>query len=672
MRVALAAYLSFLVFAPAGAQSIVESETADQTWLTIYPDNLAMITERRVINIPQGKSKIRFLGVSDQIVPQTSVLQSFEGITIESNFDGDLISRGALLDRAVGQNLKVRVINPETGKTILKSGKLISAAHQNDVVQGIIMETSEGVEALECSGLPESLLFNNLPDGLNAKPVLSMNVDAPMSGEKEVLLSYLSRGIGWEADYRLDVGNNEKGEGPLTGWLTITNNTVKSFKNSPTAIIAGKLNVTGNTKPDIKRQKSFIPGCWTKGTSKKGTQAKPSLYRFIGVPGAAKYRGWDGQLYDSPAMAPQQTVSFSAGIEDEIIVTATKRQATLEDFQDYKLYRTPQPVTVAALQTKQISFVNLDNAEYDRVYKFNFYPWQQSIPHNAPRSMSVEYQIDNSKDGNLAKPLPKGNFRVMTRRESGKTAFLGEAAVRDLAVDLPVEVPISKSVGVTISTEKFVRGSDDGMVAILNAIVMNATNVTINSEIKIDTDDLRYNHLSSDNQNRKTDSAVPTYQMAIAPESFERLSVEVPVTERAVYRHAYINYLDDPELEKYEREASVRDYYLKGEEDNLNWGRELAAGSNIPPLKINSEILSRAKEMGNHNIEVTTFDEEITITNTYNANRTIKIVIDRLQQFELLDSSQKPDKGSKSQWTLKVPANGKKVLKIKTKGNHGI
>jgi len=45
--------------------------------LTIYPDNLAMVTEVRRVTLPKGPATIRFLGVSDQIIPQSAVLQEF-------------------------------------------------------------------------------------------------------------------------------------------------------------------------------------------------------------------------------------------------------------------------------------------------------------------------------------------------------------------------------------------------------------------------------------------------------------------------------------------------------------------------------------------------------------------------------------------------------------------
>jgi len=101
---------------------------------------------------------------------------------------------------------------------------------------------------------------------------------------------------------------------------------------------------------------------------------------------------------------------------DEIIVTASKRQAVREDLGDYKLYRTPEPVTVAPMQTKQIAFLSLPNVEADRVFAFNF----PDAAEYAPFGATVEYRVDNSQEGNLAQPLPKGNFRVFPAQRIGR------------------------------------------------------------------------------------------------------------------------------------------------------------------------------------------------------------------------------------------------------------
>jgi len=520
------AFAAFIIllwsFSDAFAQQVIDSPEADRTALTIYPDDLAMVTEVRKISIPAGQSTLRFLGVSDQIIAQTAVLQSFEGFTLESNFDGDLITRGALLNKSVGSEITVKRLNEETGEITLQTGKIVSAPIQDVVnwrgetteieVLGIVLETQDGVEALECAGLAEAIIFSKLPNGLNPKPVLSMNVRSDTAQEAEITLSYLTQGISWEADYRLDVGPSQSGEGPLSGWLTVTNSTAKSFKDVPTSIIAGRLNRQDETKNSSTPQKEFQPSCWTVGSTKWGTRVWPELYQHY-------YNGYTygGAVQPAPAMMMRTDADYG---DDEIIVTATKRQATVEDFADYKLYRVPKPVTVAALQTKQIAFLDVANAEYERIFKTELY-WRDIDvkKKQQPYNSGLYFEIDNSREGNLAKPLPKGNVWIMTERANGQTAYLGEAGVRDMAVDLPVELWMSRSPYVQIlPTLKL--GAHEGLSGVMVGVdVFNSNPEEITFEFTLDSTNVGLADIQGSSHPHKSDEARPVYKFPVPAEN---------------------------------------------------------------------------------------------------------------------------------------------------------
>ncbi len=652
-----------------------------------------MIVERRVIDVPAGPSTIRFMGVSDQIVPQTSVLQSFEGFTLESNFDGDLITRGALLDKAIGETLTVRRMNPKTGEKSLLKGRLVSAANRNEVIQGIVLETQDGIETLECSGLSEALIFNSLPKGLSAKPVLSMEVNAETAGEREVFLSYLSRGIGWQADYRLDVGQDQKGEGALTGWLTVTNNTAKSFKDAPTAIVAGDLNMTGNTKPDVKVQKTFTPGCWTVGSTKRGTRVNAALYKYIQpAGGGGKVYGWDGGVYDSMADVPPQPLAYTIEPSPEP-VSFRGRMAQQEELGDYKLYRTPKPVTVAAMQTKQIAFIGIDDAEYDRIYKFKI---DDAIRYYGadPLPLRVEYEVDNSKDGNLGKPLPKGTVRVMTRRDNGRTALLGEDSIRNLAIDLPVEIYVSDSVGVMGKMFTDITGSDGVFDLKIRADIMNATSTPIRTEVEINIETIRYADLSDESHERREGEIIPTYWVDVDPESKEEFLVSLKVIKRPTFRHNTRNY---DKKEAYEREVNTAETWLAGENgrriniDHFLNGNVLTHGT----LKAQ---LNQREDVEKDNVTLTRLDETFTFTNAFDRPTTLRFSYQKDAKYEtvvvqeafmdngrmipavtkavskhaveLISSNIDPVDANRLEWELEVPANGKVELNVVTEGAH--
>jgi hypothetical protein len=46
---------------------------------------------------------------------------------------------------------------------------------------GVVLETPDGIEALRCTGVPETIVYDGVPDGLSAKPTLSVRTRARRS-----------------------------------------------------------------------------------------------------------------------------------------------------------------------------------------------------------------------------------------------------------------------------------------------------------------------------------------------------------------------------------------------------------------------------------------------------------------------------------------------------------
>ena len=689
MRAILAFLIFSLVYASAQAQSVVDSPEADETFLTIYPDNLAMVTEIRRVNVPAGRSTLRFLGVSDQMIARTAVLQSFEGVSLESNFDTDLITKGALLNKAMGETIQILRVNPGDGEETLVTGKLLAALKKNAAVYGVVLETDDGLEGLECAGLPESIIFSNLPRDLHDKPVLSMVVKADEAGEKEIGLTYLSSGISWAADYRLDV-IEEEGEGPLFGWLTITNSTAKSFKDVPTNIIAGQISRVYRTRPDPVSTTQYLPSCWPRGSTKTGTPNAWIEYKEI--PLSAKRSRGGGEAMPLVRMEMAQAPVASYGYSAD----SAANVATVEDFADYKLYRTPRPITVAAQQTKQIAFLDTLDAEYKRIYKFDFGPYQ--LASSVPQSLRVEYEIDNSRDGNLGIPLPEGTMRVMTQRASGKTAFLGESSVRDLAVDLPVEIPVSESIGVVLSPGYEVMEKDGGHIIRMQARIMNATHETINAEIKINSQYIRYPDIAAASHNPREGKTLPTYSLKVAAETAEEFYIDIPIEQGVKFEHFPRNY---GKADSYSKLTTGKVVNLPGQAGNLAEIANLMSGKGKFGVNVKAQLNAKenAEKDGQNEIRL---DESFTFTNslprpqklifTYHQEQVFEVVVvqeasiertgnqERMiptvtktvgrNVVELVSSNIDPDNEDQMVWTLIVPANGSISLDVVSQGQH--
>ena len=82
----------------------VPAAAADRTLsVTIYADDLALVQDRRDIDVKGGRQRIEFQDVSAQIRPETVSLTAADISIVEQNFDFDLLTPAKLMEKAVGQ-----------------------------------------------------------------------------------------------------------------------------------------------------------------------------------------------------------------------------------------------------------------------------------------------------------------------------------------------------------------------------------------------------------------------------------------------------------------------------------------------------------------------------------------------------------------------------------------
>ena len=203
---------------------------------------LALIVERRTLDLPAGETVIRLHGVAEGIVPQSAVLEGLPAEAVERNTDFDLISPGSLLAHSVGDLVTVERTNPVTGETTARRAVLRSAP------AGVVLEIDGRFEALDCSGLTERVIFDRVPEGLGEEPVLSIRARSTRAARHTVTLAYLATGLQWSADYVARL--NPDGETlSLTGWLTLANVGRTEFPDAAVQVVAGDLARDDRTEP---------------------------------------------------------------------------------------------------------------------------------------------------------------------------------------------------------------------------------------------------------------------------------------------------------------------------------------------------------------------------------------------------------------------------------------
>lgn len=248
---------------PAGAQDSVRSNAQGELAVTIYNGGQSLVQDIRQIAFPVGRTRQEFPDVSAQIRPQTVAFAAADTAIVEQNFDYDLLSPNALMQKAVGETVTLLRTNPATGAETRERAKVLA------VNGGVVLQIGSRIEILRDDGMPVRVIFDKIPPNLRAKPTLSITLDSARAGTRPATLSYLTNGLGWAADY-VSLYDEKAGTIDVQGWVTLTNNTGTTFDNAKTLLVAGTPSAGGAVSPRY-RPRSLPPG----NLRRAGTETAP-------------------------------------------------------------------------------------------------------------------------------------------------------------------------------------------------------------------------------------------------------------------------------------------------------------------------------------------------------------------------------------------------------------
>ncbi len=444
--------ISAMVFgSPVAAQQAVTSAGPDGVSVTVYRDmnrseggevNLrwlqgyALITETRTVNVPAGETQLRFEGVADGIIPVSAIVTGLPGGVAQKNRDARVLSPASLLDGSLGNRVILKRTNKKTGQVDEQEAILRAGPDQ-----GVILQTRDGFEALRCGGQSESIIYTQMPEGLSARPVLSVLTRSERPYIGKVQLSYLARNFDWAANYVVEV-DAAKSTLNLFAWLTLANGNGESFVRANTQAVAGTVNRDRNAKTQEQppRPPYVSVQCWPMDI----TSTHP-LSEF-------ERMEMEGRRENLEYMMEAMPAPMAALSSDSVMVTGARKsamQAKQEELGDLKLYRIPEPVTVAANAQKQVAMIEKANVPFERIYEVFVAPGYQ-VAQSQPIAQLL--RLKNTDKKGLGLPLPSGGAAIF-ESVSGQMLLAARAPVRDSAVGEKVELKmgLSPQVRYTIS-----------------------------------------------------------------------------------------------------------------------------------------------------------------------------------------------------------------------------
>jgi hypothetical protein len=277
--------------------------------ITIYNQNQALVDDKRLLDIPRGRQRLELKDVSAQIRPETVTLTG-DGVSIvEQNFDYDLLTPQKMMEKAVGQQVKIVRTNPGNGQETTETATVLSAN------EGVILKIGDRIEVLRDDGVPTRVIFDGVPQDLRARPTLSVTVDSQRAGPRVVDLSYLTTGLSWRADYVV-LFDEANAKLDLQGWFTLVNQSGTPFVDAATDLVAGNVSLDSQ----VSGPYGMIGNRPIRGVVRAGSEAHSGPGEAVG---------------------------------------------------DVYVYRLPERTTVAQNQTKQVSFLDAQGVEAHKVYRWS-------------------------------------------------------------------------------------------------------------------------------------------------------------------------------------------------------------------------------------------------------------------------------------------------------------
>jgi len=197
--------------------------------ITLYTTDLGLVKESRRVTWHGGRDTLRLEGVSSRLDATSLRLVPGTGRLARLAYRWDVASGDGLLERAVGQ--RVRLVSKNERVT---EGTLLSTDGA-----WLVVRTDDGALVNLAREAMQEVRLAKPESGLSLRPAIEAVVNDSKSGAGEVQLQYLTGGLSWSAEHTLV----RTGETTAT-WsavVQVQNTTGRSYEDARVKLIAGEL-----------------------------------------------------------------------------------------------------------------------------------------------------------------------------------------------------------------------------------------------------------------------------------------------------------------------------------------------------------------------------------------------------------------------------------------------
>jgi hypothetical protein len=372
--------LASVLFLGAAATLAASAQPA----LTIYNQNFAVVRDTVPLDLKSGANAVIYSGATAQVEPDSVILRDPAGKhslqILEQNYRNDPVSQELLLSLFEGKTIDFQNIRTKDSTQVseLIPGKIVRSGF---VPGGAFMQPIIEVNGKLQFALPGQPLFPNLGDDTILKPAFNWLLQSDTPGKFAAEVGYITGGFDWSASYNLV--SPEKGDMvDLVGWITMNNNSGKTFENAKIKLLAGDVN------------KIQPPG-----------------------------NSFGGGRYPMRAM----------------LMDAAKAEPAVSEkaFDEFHLYSIARPTTLHDHETKQVEFVHAEKMYaptiyvYDGAAGYQFYGlnYEQSYGQSDNKKVIVQREFKNAETNQLGIALPAGKLRFYRRDDDGQLQFVGENTI---------------------------------------------------------------------------------------------------------------------------------------------------------------------------------------------------------------------------------------------------